>query len=108
MAGHQRLALAFLPAVAIGSWRSPLQLAVMALVADPSTLRATAEGFSETAGATLKDILVDVLGARPGEAAGIITRQNMQRRRIQVRSRGKQHRHKGLLLNSDFEYSVRC
>ena len=98
MAGHQRLALAFLPAVAIGSWRSPLQLAVMALVADPSTLRATAEGFSETAGATLKDILVDVLGARPGEAAGIIAAYDMKGTGVRPSTWWKDHGHQGRAL----------
>ena len=95
MAGHQRLALAFLPAVAIGSWRRPLQLAVMALVADPSTLRATAEGLSETTGATLKDILVDVLGACPGEAAGVVAADHMKGAGIGPSTWWKDHGHQG-------------
>ena len=77
MASHQTLALAFLPAVTIGSWRGPLQLAVVALVADAGALRATAEGLGEAAGATFKDVLVDVLGARPGEAAGVVAADHM-------------------------------
>jgi len=77
MARHQGLALAFLPAVAIGSWRGSLQLAVVALVADAGTLGATAERLGEAAGATFKDVLVDVLSARPGEAAGVVAADHM-------------------------------
>ena len=77
MARHQGLALAFLPAVAIGSWRGSLQLAVVALVADAGTLCATAERLGEAAGATFKDVLVDVLSARPGEAAGVVAADHM-------------------------------
>jgi hypothetical protein len=77
MARHQGLALALLPAVAIGSWRGSLQLAVVALVADAGTLRATAERLGQAAGLAFKDVLVDVLSARPGEAAGVVAADHM-------------------------------
>ena len=77
MACHQGFAFTFLPAVAIGSWRGPLQLAVMALVADAGTLCATAERLCQSAGPAFKNVLVDVLCASPGEAAGVVAADHM-------------------------------
>ena len=61
-------ALALFPAVAVGGGRSPLQLAVVALVADAGALGAAAQRVRQAAGPALEDVLVDVLGAGPCEA----------------------------------------
>ena len=50
----------------------------MTLVANSGTLCATAKRLCEAACATLKDVLVDVLSACPGEATGVIAADHMK------------------------------
>ena len=51
------LARALFPAVAVGGGGGPLQLAVVALVADAGALRAAAQRVSQPAGPALEDVL---------------------------------------------------
>ena len=51
------LARALLPAVAVGGGRCPLQLAVVALVADARALGAAAQRVRQAAGPALEDVL---------------------------------------------------
>ena len=48
----------------------------MSAVTCVGTLGAAAVGVCDTTGPTLKDILVDVLLARPGEGTGVISAQH--------------------------------
>ena len=50
-------------------------LAVVSLVADARALGAAAERPEQAARATLEDVLVDVLGARPRERTRVVTAQ---------------------------------
>ena len=99
MSRHQCLALALLPAVAVGGGAGPLQLTVVALVAGAGTLSAAAEGLSEATGPTLEDVLVDVLGPGPGEGAGVVTANDMQRAGVHLGVAGEDHGHQGGLLS---------
>ena len=54
---HRGLALALLPAVAVGRGGRVLQLAVVTLVAHPGALRAAAQGVGQAAGAALENVL---------------------------------------------------
>ena len=56
-AAHQRAAATLLPTVAVGGGRGSLQFAVVAAVADPSALGATAEGVRQATRAAFKDVL---------------------------------------------------
>ena len=98
MASHERLALAFLPAVAVGRGAGSLQLTVVAFVADPGTLGATAERLCEAAGATLEYILVDVFCPGPGEAAGVVAGDDVEGGGVGLAARREDHRHQGRLL----------
>ncbi len=79
MPEDEALAAALLPAVAIGGGRGSFEAAVVALVTDARTLRAATEGVHEAAGATLKDVLLDVVGTGPGEAARIVVAESEER-----------------------------
>lgn len=56
-AGSEGLALAHLPAVAVGCWADSLEATVVSSVAGVGTLSAAAQGTSQTTCTTLKDIL---------------------------------------------------
>ena len=56
---HRGLALALLPAVAVGRGSRVLQLAVVTLVAHPGALCAAAQGVGQAAGAALENVLVE-------------------------------------------------
>ncbi len=75
----EALAAALLPAVTIGCGRGSFEPTVVALVTDARTLRATAEGVHKAAGATLKDVLLDVVGTGPGEATSIVVAESEER-----------------------------
>ena len=59
----------------------------MALVTDSSALRAAAQRAGETASAALENVLVDVLGSRPREAARIVAAEHVQRGIIRTAAR---------------------
>ena len=91
VAGHQRLAFALLPAIAIGRWRARLDLAVVAFVTCASALCATAQVAHECARATLEYVLCDVVLASPRETARVIRAQHEQRRLIGARTKREDH-----------------
>ena len=62
-------------------------------------LGAAAERLSETTGATLEYVLVDVLGPGPGEAAGVVAADHVQRRGVDVGVGREDHGHQGGLLS---------
>ena len=95
MARHQGLALALLPAVAVGGRAGPLELAVMTLVTGAGTLSAAAQGLCEAAGPTLEDVLVDVLRPGPGEAARVIAANHVEWRGVGICVSREYHRHQG-------------
>jgi hypothetical protein len=86
VARDQRLALALLPAVAVGGRRARLDLAVVAPVAGARTLRAAAQVADESAGAALEDVLGDVVVARPGEAARVVGAEDVEGRLVGARA----------------------
>ena len=59
VSAHRGLALALLPAVAVGRGSRVLQLAVVTLVANPGALGAAAQGVGQAAGAALENVLVE-------------------------------------------------
>lgn len=91
VAGHQRLALALLPAIAIGRWRARLDLAVVAFVACARTLRATAQVAHESARATLEYVLRDVVLAGPRETARVVRAKHEQWRLVGARAQWEYH-----------------
>ena len=68
-------------------------LAVVSLVADVRALGAAAERVEQTARATLEDVLVDVLVARPREAARVVHDGDVERRVVGARTRRVEHAH---------------
>ena len=95
---YERLAAALFPAVAVCGGRGSLQLAVVSLVADAGALCAAAERVRQAARATLENVLVDVFRAGPGEAAGVVAADDVERGAVGRAARGKDHGHQGLLL----------
>ena len=98
MTSYKRFTLALLPAVAVRRGRGLLELALVPLVAHSGALGTTAEAICEAAGPALEDVLVDVLGASPGEAAGVVAANDVQGRVVGGRPVGVHHGHQGLLL----------
>lgn len=73
--GYQRLTGTLLPAVAVGRGGGPLQFTVVVSVAGVGTLRTAAERASQSTGAALENILVDVFVSGPCEGACVIVAQ---------------------------------
>lgn len=87
----ERLALALLPAVAVRRGGGAFQFAIVPLVTHPGALRTTAQGAGQAAGSALEYVLVDVLGPRPGEAAGVVAAQHVKGGVVRVGALGEDH-----------------
>lgn len=94
---HQGFALALFPTITIGSGRCLLQLAIVAPMTNSSTLRATTERPDQAASATLENVLIDVLLARPGERARIVGAEHVEWRVVWQRRGWVEHLHECLM-----------
>ena len=92
MASHQTLALTLLPTITVGSGRSALELAIVTLMANSSTLCAATKRLSQATGSALKNVLIDMFGTSPGEGASVIAGNNMEGTGIGTRACREHHR----------------
>lgn len=101
MTNDESPALAFFPAIAIGRGRSFLDFAVVTAMAHASAFGAAAQRSGESAGATLENVLMNVLGAGPSEAASVVAASDEKRRQIGIGVGRKNHRRAIFAVASD-------